>query len=282
MAGNHNTEEGRKIVSKTNPPDVQLSQIYYGNVANIGSAGTLYPLQIAQLAKDGHIPTVYNFSAGLQHELPMQILLDVSYVGTQSRHLAMLNPFNAVPYGSAWLPQNQDPGLGRPVTTDGTTALPANLYRPYPGYAGGASTSGQSVTGQYSFGASANYNALQISLNRRLGRGLQFGGVYTWSKALGIADTSCGATGSACGHLLDTRQANYGVLNLDRTQGLTFNYIYDIPSLQRFGGFFASGAGKQMFGGWQFSGLSSFSVGAPVTPTYTLTGIGQAELNRRI
>ena len=265
----------------TNPPDVQLSQIYYGNVANLGSsAGTLYPLQIAQLATDGHIPTVYNFSAGLQHELPMQILLDVSYVGTQSRHLAMLNPFNAVPYGSAWLPQNQDPALGRPVTTDGTTTLPANLYRPYPGYAGGASTSGQSVTGMYSFGASSNYNALQVSANRRLGRGLQFGAVYTWSKALGLADRSCGAT--ACGHLTNTRAANYGVLDLDRRQGLTFNYIYDIPSLQRFGGFFASSVGQQMFGGWQFSGLSSFSVGAPVTPTYTLTGVGQAELNRRI
>jgi hypothetical protein len=269
----------------TSPPDVQLSQIYYGNVASIGSsAGTLFPLQIAQLAKDGHIPTVYNFSAGIQHELPLQVLLDISYVGVQSRHLPELDPFNALPFGSAWLPRNQDPTLGTPKF-DGTTTLLANLYRPFPGYAGGQTTAGQSVIGEYSFGASSNYNALQISANRRIGRGLQFGAVYTWSKALGLADTSCGLSTSAttaCGHLTDTRHANYGVLNLDRTQGLTFNYIYDIPSPARFGSFFATPVGQQIFGGWQISGLSSFSVGQPLTLTYTLTNVGQFELNRRI
>src|SRR5207244_6756211 len=40
--------------------------------------------------------------------------------------------------------------------------------------------------------------------------------------------------------------------------------------------------GRQIFGGWQISGVSSFSVGAPLTIGYTLTGIGNAERNRRI
>jgi len=58
----------------TSPPDVQLSQIYYGNLADIGSsAGALFPLQITQLAKDGHVPTTYNFNAGIQRELPMKV-----------------------------------------------------------------------------------------------------------------------------------------------------------------------------------------------------------------
>jgi hypothetical protein len=92
----------------TNPPDVQLSQIYYGNVADLGnSAGALFPLQITQLAKDGHVPTTYNFNAGIQRELPNQILLDVSYVGTQSRHLIEFSPFNALAFGSAWLPKTR-------------------------------------------------------------------------------------------------------------------------------------------------------------------------------
>ena len=59
----------------TSPPDVQLSQIYYGNLADIGSsAGALFPLQITQLAKDGHVPTTYNFNAGIQRELPCESL----------------------------------------------------------------------------------------------------------------------------------------------------------------------------------------------------------------
>jgi len=263
----------------SNPPDIQLSQIFYGNLSSVGG-GTLFPLQISQLSKDGHVPTVYNFSLGVQHELPRQILLEVSYVGTQSRHLVEGVPFNAVPFGSAWLPENQDPALGRPITTDGTTTLPANLYRPLPGYAGGLATQGQSTIGTYAFGSSANYNALQVSANRRTGRGLQIGLAYTWSKALGNADGSCGI--AACGHPLDTRHVNYGLLSQDRSHSLTFNYIYDIPSLARPNSFLDNQFGRQIFGGWQISGVSSFTVGQPLTIGYTLTGIGNAERNRRI
>ena len=265
----------------TNPPDIQLSQVFYGNLSSIGSSGgTLFPLQVSQLSKDGHVPTVYNFSAGIQRELPLQILLDASYVSTQSRHLVEGVPFNAVPFGSAWLPENQDPTLGRPVTTDGTTTLPANLYRPYPGYVGGLVTQGQSTIGTYAFGSSASYNGLQVSANRRAGRGLQFGAAYMWSKALGNADGSCGI--AACGHLLNTRSVTYGPLSLDRTQSLTFNYIYDIPNLARPNSFLDNPVGRQVFGGWQLSGVSSFTVGAPLTLAYNLTGIGGAERNRRI
>src|SRR5262249_1782116 len=152
----------------------------------------------------------------------LQVLLDVSYVGTQSRHLTEFDPFNALPFGSAWLPQNQDPT--RPPTTDGSSALPAPLYRPYAGYSGGQTAAGQSATGMDSFGAPRNYNALQVSANRRAGRGLKIGATYTWSRALGTGNN---------GHLTNTRGVNYGLLTLDRSQGLTFNYIYNIPSLAR-------------------------------------------------
>jgi hypothetical protein len=266
----------------TSPPDVQLSQLFYGNVGSIGSGGAaLFPLQVPPISKSGNVPTVYNYSAGIQRQLPAKVLLDVSYVGTQSRHLLEPVPFNAVPFGSAWLPQNQDSTLGRPLAYDGTTTLPANLYRPIPGYAGGLSSPVfQSLIGQFAFGGSANYNALQVSANRRAG-GLQFGAVYTWSKALGTADTSCGF--ASCGHYLNTRQYNYGPLTLDRTQGLTVNYIYDIPSLARPGSALDNSIGRQIFGGWQVSGLSSFSVGSPLTLGYSLSGgIGNAERNRRI
>jgi hypothetical protein len=259
----------------TSPPEVQLSQIFYGNLATIGSAsGVAFPLQITQLSKDGHLPTTYNFSAGIQRQLPLDILLDVSYVGTQSRHLTENSPFNAVPFGSAWLPENQDATLGRPVAFDGTTTLPVNLYRPYRGYGGGNITLGGagSALTNYTFGGSSNYNGLQISVDRRAGRSLQFGATYTWSRALG----------TNLGHLTNTRQVNYGLLELDRSQSMTFNYIYDIPSLARAGSALDNAIGRQVFGGWQISGLTSMSVGPPLTLAYNLTGVGAAERNRRI
>jgi hypothetical protein len=253
----------------TSPPDVQLVEMWYGTLADIGSTpGTLFPLQITQIAKDGHVPTTYNFNAGIQRELPMKVLLDVSYVGTQSRHLIEFSPFNAVPFGSAWLPENQDPT--RAATLDGSSALPGNLSRPYPGYTGGRVTVGQSAQAKYAFGGSSNYNALQVSANRRAGSGLQFGVNYTWSRALGTTDA----------HLTNTRGVNYGLLGLDRSHGLTFNYIYEIPSLAKHVPALDNSVGRQIFGNWEFSGLSSFSVGAPLTPSYTLTTASGAALNR--
>ena len=67
------TAVGYTTNSLTSPPDTQLSQIFYGQLTDLGSsAGTLFPLQITQIAKDGHVPTTYNFNAGIQHELPLK------------------------------------------------------------------------------------------------------------------------------------------------------------------------------------------------------------------
>jgi len=64
---------------------------------------------------------------------------------------------------------------------------------------------------------------------------------------------------------------------------VTVNYIYDIPSLARPNSFLDNPVGRQIFGGWQISGLSSFSVGSPLTIGYSLTGgTANAERNRRI
>src|SRR5262249_4898213 len=156
-------------------------KIYYGNLNDIAkSAGTLFPLAAAGLSPEGKLPTVYNYNLSGQRELPGNILLDVGYVGTQTRHGLARIPFNEPAFASAWLPQIQDPP--RPVTATtlaGDNALPVDLYRPYPGYVGVGVAVGQSGLGAGGFlstyGSSSNYNALQIGLNRRLGRSLTFG-----------------------------------------------------------------------------------------------------------
>jgi len=246
----------------TNPPTLRTAQIYYGNLSTIQSAGgTFFPATITRLSSDGHVPTVYNYNAGIQRELPQKLFMDVSFVGSQSRHLWLAQPFNNVPFGSAWLPSTQDPTVAPKF--DGTTNLPSpNFYRPYAGYTNG---------NDYTFGASANYNALQVALNRRAA-GFQFGLSYTYSKALGVI----------AGHITDARKANYGPLALDRPQSLTVNYSYDIPTLARKGLVPANVVTRVVLDGWQLSGLSSFASGAPVNVTYSVTGIAGPQLNRMI
>ncbi|MBZ5635563.1 MAG: carboxypeptidase regulatory-like domain-containing protein [Acidobacteriia bacterium] len=252
----------------TNPPNLRTAQLYYGNVADISSSpGTFFPTAISKLSSDGHVPTVYNYNAGIQRELPWKLFAEVSYVGTQSRHLWLAQPFNLAPLGSAWQPYTQDPNVT--PTFDGNTNLPVNMYRPYAGYTNAI---------DYTWGTNNNYNALQTSLNKRVGGGLQMGVAYTWSKALGVS----------VGHINDTRTAGYGPLPQDRTQSLVVNYIYDIPGIHK-GSFLDNAASRLVLNGWQLSGLTSVSSGAPTNITstgtalgYAVSGVAQTTLNRTI
>jgi hypothetical protein len=254
----------------TNPPSLVQSQILYGNLATIPTASTVnVPATITGMSPDGHVPMVMNYSAGIQRELPFATLLDVSYVGSLSRHLPEQDPFNYVPFGSAWLPQNQDPTLG-PPQYNGNTTLPTQLYRPYAGYTSGS---------YYTLGSSANYNALQIAANHRVGAGLTFGVSYSWSKALGIPGSSLGTPG--LGSILDTRAFNYGPLGFDQTQTLVINYIYNIPNVSR-AGFANNPAGRLVLNGWQLGGLINIYSGIPVEPTYSISGVSALTLNREI
>jgi len=244
----------------TNPPNLRTAQLYYGNVANISSSsGTFFPTGLSKLSSDGHVPTVYNYNFGIQRELPWNLFAEVSYVGTQSRHLWLAQPINLVPLGSAWQPYTQDPTTT--ATFDGNTNLPVNMYRPYAGYTNAI---------DYTWGTNNNYNALQTQLNRRVGA-LQIGVAYTWSKALGVS----------VGHINDTRTAGYGPLPQDRTQSLVFNYIYNIPGVHK-GSFLDNAATRMVLNGWQLSGVTGMASGAPVNVAYSISGVGATTLNRRI
>ena len=249
----------------TNPPSLRLSELTYGSLSTIATSGaTNSPATVTRISPDGHVPTVYNYNAGIQRELTRNLLLDVSYVGSLSRHLYLNQPFNNVPFESAWQPYSQDPTLTPKF--DGTTNLFANMYRPLAGY-----TNGNDRT----WGGSANYNSLQAGLTKRAGS-LQYGVNYTWSKALGVNN----------GHLTDARNANYGPLGLDRTQSLAINYSYDIPSLANHSSFLNNGAGRTIFNGWQLTGITSVVSGAPTNVSYSISTGGStlsgAALNRQI
>jgi len=276
----------------TNPPVLRESQLWYGNIDNIASSQSVnFPVYAGGVAGDGHLPTVYNYNFGVQRALPLNMLLDVAYVGSLSRHQTELVPFNDAPFGSAWLPQNQDPTKCPSVAAcnlNGDNALPVSFYRPYIGYNGPAG-SAQGVL--YEFGGTANYNSLQVSVNRRFSRRLQVGGAYTWSKALGVQSST--TTNGVLPPTVDWRKGMYGPLDFDRTQMLTINYLFNLPdfaSKVRFD----NAIGRAMLNGWQFSGITAISSGAPIDPTagnstspmYSIstgTGtIGGAQLNREI
>jgi len=80
--------QGNMIFNQINfPPGLLTPKSYYGNLNDIAkSPGTLFPLATAGLSAEGKLPTIYNFNFTVQRQLPGGMLLDVGYVGTQTRH----------------------------------------------------------------------------------------------------------------------------------------------------------------------------------------------------
>ena len=243
----------------SNPPAVVTPSIYYSNFSQLGSSsGALFPGGLSTFAPDGHLPVTYNWNVSIQRELSFKTVLDVGYVGSISRHMVYTININPVPFGADWLPQNQDPTLGA-AKTDGSTALPTNYLRPYQGYGD---------ISMQAFGGNSNYNALQVSLNRRLATGLQLGVSYTYSHSLGEVSATSDAVNP-----LNYRNANYGPLSFDRRNMFVVNYIYDVPSIARAKNFLDNPVGHTIFSQWQVSGITSFISGAPGSIGYSVSGV---------
>ena len=75
----------------------------------------------------------YQFS--LQYRLPENMMLDVAYVGSQSRHQQNNRNLNYNPFGQCFQPQNQDPQrvAASPTALLGNNCKDANFMKPYPG-----------------------------------------------------------------------------------------------------------------------------------------------------
>src|SRR4029079_10186939 len=240
----------------TNPPTTFAPTIQFGRLQELGDASTalLSPFGLNAFLFSGEVPTVYNYNVGVQAKLRDAFVLDVSYVGSQSRHLLQRINLNAVPYGAAIDAANQDPTITS--TLPGGASLPADFLRPYRGF---GTISLHEMTGK------ANYNALQTTLDRRFTNGLLFSVAYTLGRALG---TTNGGDGDF--HRIDgkDREVNYGPLNQDRRHNFVANFVYEVPSLaQRFG---VKTLADAVCGGWQISGIYRLQSGAPYTPGFSI------------
>ncbi|MBO0860430.1 MAG: TonB-dependent receptor [Chloracidobacterium sp.] len=260
----------------TNPPTTLAPTLVNGRIQDIKPISvdnsnlnslTFAPFGLNAFSFEGKLPTVYNFSLGVQSKLPYELLLDVAYVGSLSRHLLQRLNVNPIAYGATFLPQNQDPTKvsQTPNATLGSNAFDADFLRQYQGLG--------SIT-VHQMGGTSNYNSLQVGLNRRFAKGLFFGLAYTWSKAL--------ATVTNDGDFIridgNTRLANYGPAGFDRRHNVSINYIYDLPNIaMRFGGA-NNKLTRAIFGGWQLSGITRFQSGNPYGVGFSIPNISNQNI----
>src|SRR6267142_2824607 len=117
------------------------------------------------------------------------------------------------------------------------------------------------------YSGTSNYNSLQIQLNRRYTRGLQFGVAYTYSKSFDYANDDS----SDVAFPRPYKAFNYAPSDFDQTHIFTLAYIYDVPGL---GKRFNSSILRAILDNWQISGTTSYVTGRPknnLSVTYTAT-----------
>ncbi|MGH7870298.1 MAG: hypothetical protein ACREP9_22310, partial [Candidatus Dormibacteraceae bacterium] len=118
------------------------------------------------------MPSVQQFSLGVQHMFSGDSLLSVSYVGSQGRHLTTLYNLNQIPDGVTTLNAPALAGLSPYCDAQGNCSVQPLLinnvvsntfFVPYRGY---------SALSMNPLSAVSNYNSLQVSFRHTFGHGL--------------------------------------------------------------------------------------------------------------
>jgi Carboxypeptidase regulatory-like domain/TonB-dependent Receptor Plug Domain len=240
-----------------NPPFIHNPIVYYNTLSNLFAPGTSLanrPATVEALETNAVTPSSVNWSVGLRRELGWGTAVDATYTGYSSRNMEMYYDLNGVPDGARFtdlIPANRDPTAAANATPT-AAALPAEFLRPYRGY--------QNIRVRGNF-ASADYQALQIQVNRRYIRGVQFGAAYTLQRARGTADEDPGNLVYSFNRPFDFF---YSELTQSNRNSLIINYSWDIPGHH-------TGPVRFVLDGWQVSGESDFVSGDWANVSMTTT-----------
>jgi hypothetical protein len=216
-----------------NPPFVQEANIFSANIENpAGGAQRQFPSNVSSYEIDLKVPTVQNWSLGVQHKLGAALLLDVAYVGSNAWHQYRARDLNQLPTGTL----QANPGVN------------ANALRPFPGYA--------TIT-QFDTGANFNYHSLQSQLRKQWSRGGSVSVSYTWAKSIGDNSGFNEVPMDSYNARRDRSRTTY-----DRRHVFVASYIYPLPFWQTQDAWY-----KVAFGGWSLSGVTTMQTGLPLNPT---------------
>jgi len=217
----------------TNPPLADPRNYVPPN----STARTTFTTALADAAASGLSPTsvdhnfdnayVQSWNLNLQREITPTLGMTIGYFGSKGTHLRIQRNINQ-------------------LRSDGTRPL-ARLSPNSPILA-------NATLGNISENSSAgnsSYNALWITANKRLSRGLQFNASYTFSKSLDY--NSLNSQGVVVQNSFNVR-GDRGLSDFDARHRFVINWIYELPF-----------KGNRLIEGWQISAITQLQSGNPLT-----------------
>src|SRR5581483_1241995 len=111
----------------------------------------------------------------------------------------------------------------------------------------------------------ANFNSAQVTLQKRLSRGITILANYTWSKSLddtpagsGIVAAGQGGQSAIPSNFPGRHQNDYGPADYDHPQRVVVSYVWDLPKLDGHNALL-----RYTLGGWLWTGIVSAMSGGP-------------------
>jgi len=190
------------------------------------------------LDPNARTPYVQQWTAGLQHELPGRLLLELDYIGSKGTDLGRFRQFNT--------PAHVETGEDLPPRPGDLQSL-----RTFPSL-------GPIIERQHI--ANSSYNSLQVKVEKSLSSRLSVLASFVWSKSIDDADTPIPGLFDGVG-AQDER-------NLRLERGLSFfnvgrrvsaAYVYRLPETKIAG---------PLLRGWSASGTVTLQDGTPLNPFY--------------
>ena len=224
------------------------------------------------------LPTLDAWNATVQHQLTNTISVQVAYIGNKGTHVfagdgptynvnqASMNNYCADANCTSVTPQLYRRPFYNRFTYTGY-ADPTNTLANFPGAPGlvpGVLQCCSTDQGNY-LGNDANseYNALQVKVEKRFSRGLQFLSHYTFAHANKYDNN----------YYVDDPAVAYGPDDQVRNHVWVNNFVYELPFGK--GKTFAGSAGRLedlIVGGWQITGTTTWGSGLPWTPSFNGCG----------
>jgi len=180
-------------------------------------------------------PNMQQWNFTLERQVSKTLVFRGAYVGSRGDHLNL--------------------NISENVAVPGPGAVPPR--QPFPNYG--------TISAWEPRGPS-NYDALQLTAEKRMGFGLSFLGAYTWSRSLDEGAGGNSSTGESRINIQNPQNliADYGLSNFNYGQRFTLSTVYLIPV----------GHGRQFLGnanrvvdgvagGWQLTSIVTLESGAP-------------------
>jgi len=208
------------------------------------------------------LPTRYQWSLNVEHEIVNGTTVSVAYVGSRSNHL-QYNPNNTDLYPpTCWPNSCGDNGSFFFPDINPQTALRVNRNF--------------ASIRQHIWGGVAYYHSLQTNVTRRFGKGLQYQGSYTFSRNIDTAASTFGTViAQNSGNIPNpfNMRSERGLSGIDPRHQFSSNFTYDLPLARN-----SHGLVKTLIGGWQTNMIFTARGGLPfdIQSGYISRGLGRS------